>query len=204
MTTTEVVSHYTERDRAALHAIFDRLPGAIPVACKGSAHGGDPSDWDDHMEAKAPFLHATGQSYKWKMQANVDAVRAGLDGLPLVGIGLQSAGLAALDDDQSPSAPPLEGLVGIPSRDPLHRHWLCKKGPGAWRDAKWRKDGTSGGEVKQKGFICIWHPVELLRPSSPWSGASRSIGRPSSSSARSVSVSTWGWTTAIPARRSRT
>ena len=161
--TTEVVSHYTEEDRAALREIFARLPGAIPVACKGSAHGGDPSDWDDHMDAKAPFLHATGFSYKWKMEANVRMVRAGLDEVPLVGIGLQSAGLAALDDDQRPKAPPLEGMVGVPSRDGSHVHWLCRKGPGAWRDTKWAKDESSGGEVKQKGYVCIWHPVAFLR-----------------------------------------
>ena len=157
----EAVSHYCEADRTALHEIFKRLPGAIPVACRGSDHGGDPSDWHDHELSKAPFLHAAGTSYKWKMPRNVELIRRSLDLLPLVGIGLESARLFALDDDRNADTPPIQGVVGIPSRNPAHQHWLGRKGPGAWRDIHWVK-GTSGGEVKQKGFICLWHPQAFL------------------------------------------
>ena len=160
--THEYVTHYTEADRAAIREIFQLLPEAIPVSCRGSQHGGDPSDWDDHEKSKKPWLHSIAGTYKWKMERNVDNVRASLDKLVLVGIGLESARVFILDDDANPDTPPLEGLVGVPSRDPAHRHWIGRRGEGGFRDHDWRASERSGGEIKSRGQVVIWHPVEFL------------------------------------------
>ena len=133
----------------------------------GSQHGGDPSDSpgtprDDHTKAKVPFLHSTGREYKWKKDFNIENVRKNLDEMVLVGIGMESAEIFVLDDDANPQTPPMEGLVGIPSRDPQHRHWIGRRGEGAFRDNDWRFSEDSKGEIKSKGQVVIWHPVEML------------------------------------------
>ena len=160
-TSGRVVSHYTAEDRLAIKAIFKRLPGAIPVACRGSAHGGDPADWDDHMDAKTPWLHSINNKYQWKEPRNVESVRRGIDMLPLVGIGLQSAGTFVLDNDRQPlSVLPLPGGAFVPSRGE-HQHLLYRRGKGTFKDTLW-KFGTAGGEVREKGFVVLWRPREFL------------------------------------------
>ena len=159
---TRFVSHYTAEDRAALVEIFKRLPGATPVACRGSEHAGGlpPAEWPDAGAAKAPFLHATGRAYRWKDTGNADSVRAGLAHIPLVGIGLEGARLFVLDNDRlAVESSPLPGGVVVPSR--TGQHILHRRGEGPFKDAKWRS-GAAGGEIKARGFVVVWWPRPFL------------------------------------------
>ena len=139
------ISHYTGDDRAALSRIFELIPYAPPVSCRGSEHDCAPGDWPDHSPAKAPFLHATGKPYRWNDRRMAEVVRTGL------GLAFPRSGLFGLDNDGAAlGASPLGGGGLVHSRA-AHEHFLHRRAPAPGRRLTGR--GARGGRRGGVGLM---------------------------------------------------
>ena len=138
------VTHYTAADRAAISQIFALVPGALPVACRGSEFDCAPGEWPDHAQAKSPYLHATGKEYSWKNRRLAAAVKESIALVLLVVMAFPRSGLFGLDNDGAAlGASPLGGGALVPSRG-SHEHFLHRKGTGRFTDSVWEHAGGCG------------------------------------------------------------